>query len=162
MINWLDDNKDLLGLTLAVLGLLVTAYTVLIARRSQRRDAFMRIHETLLQPEIQEGRRLLFNISRLEDVPALGTSEYHLINRALAMYDTLGHYVAQGYVSERHVLDVWHHSIRDIRAPAELFIAVRAARHRTSWKPWPYLRKLFDKAAAFRSIEDCCTPPDGG
>lgn len=158
MFAWISENKDLIGISLALIGLLVTAYTVRTARSSQRRDAFMRIHETLLQPEIQEGRRLLFEVKEQKDIPGSSTVEYQKINRSLAMYDTLGHYIEGGFVERKHALEIWHHSIRDLRQPAEIFISFRAASHRSNWTPWPYLRHLFDDAATYRSTQDCCQP----
>ena len=76
MGTWLTNNKDIIGIALAVIGLAVTAYTVATARTSQRRDAFMRMHEVLLLPEIQEGRRLLYQVDAIDDVPSQDTIEY--------------------------------------------------------------------------------------
>lgn len=159
MGTWLTNNKDIIGIALALIGLAVTAYTVLIARAAQRRDAFMRIHEVLLQPEIQEGRRLLFQIGSHDDVPKRDSTSYQMINRSLAMYDTLGHYIRRGDVDRRRAMDVWHHSLRDITAPAEIFIHARESSHRSGWLAWPWLRWLLAEAASYRSKESCCGSP---
>jgi hypothetical protein len=156
MGTWLTNNKDIIGIALAVIGLAVTAYTVATARTSQRRDAFMRMHEVLLLPEIQEGRRLLYQVEAIDDVPSQNTIEYQKINRALAIFDTLGHYVRRGHVDRREALELWHHSLVDLKLPAETFIQARKLKHRSEWTPWPRLRWLMSEAATYRSNEDCC------
>lgn len=158
MGTWLANNKDSIGIALALVGLLVTAYTVRTARAVQRRDAFMRIHEVLLQPDIQEGRRLLFQIRSQEDVPPPDTEAYRMINRSLALYDTLGQYIRCGQVDRRQAMDAWHHSLRDIAEPARIFIENRESAHRSRWQAWPWLRSLLKESETYRSRAGCCVP----
>ena len=87
-------------------------------------------------------------------MPKSGTVEWDEINRALALHDTLGIYVEHRYVDRKRVLEAWHHSVRATKEPAIQFIALRQARYR----PWPYLRLLFDRAVAHQSRLDCCQP----
>jgi hypothetical protein len=118
----------------------------------------MRLHEALLLPEIQEGRRLLYQVDAVEQVPSHDTIEYQKINRSLALFDTLGYYVQRRHVDRREVLELWHHSLLDLKEPAELFVQARRSKHRSEWMPWPRLRWLLVEGAAYRSKADCCKP----
>ncbi|MFG1626219.1 hypothetical protein [Kribbella sp. NPDC049227] len=156
-MSWLTNNKDVVGIGLALIGLLVTAYTVRLARSAQRRDGFMRIHEALLAPDVQEGRRLLFGIGSLDDVPAGDSREHQLINRSLAMYDTLGYYVRQHHIDRRAALDVWHHSLREVTSPARVFCDARKSARGSGSHPFPDLEWLLAEASSYRARRDCCT-----
>ena len=60
MLDWLDQNTDLVALFLAVVGLGVSLFTVWLSIRQARLDSYTRMHETLIQPEMARGRRILF------------------------------------------------------------------------------------------------------
>jgi hypothetical protein len=153
MWHWLTHYKDLITLAISITAMSLTTYTVIQTRRQRRADTFIRLHELLIQPDVQRGRRLLFEAAEGKPMPASGTVEWDEINRSLALYDTLGLYVAHHFVDRETTLDVWHHSLRAIREPAEHFIAQRQSR----WRPWPHLSRLFEAAASHRSRLACCS-----
>lgn len=160
MIRWFSDNSGLVGLALSFVAIGLSVFTVVTSRRQQRDAAFARIHELLIQPDLQRGRRTLFAVRSAEDVPAVGTVAWDEANRALAMYETLGYYVAKGIVPPNQALGLWHHSIRDIRTAAGWFVEARRGTHVGGWRPWPYLHELMDRADRYRSDLSCCASRD--
>lgn len=158
-MRWVGDNKDLLALILAVVGVTVSLVTVRLSIRQARLNAYTRIHELLVSPEVAKGRRLLFLASAANTLPDPGDPGWDEINQSLAMYDTLGVYVGNRIVSRKLVLESWHHPLNDIRGPALAFLE-----HRRGYRvrnPWPSLRVLLDEAARYRSKAGCCTPTHG-
>jgi hypothetical protein len=153
-MRWVGENKDLLALVLAVIGLLVSLNTVRLSVRQARLNAYTRIHELLVSPEIAKGRRMLFLANAANALPEPGDPGWDEINQSLAMYDTLGVYVGNRIVSRKLVLESWHHPLTDIRGPALAFLEHRRG-HRVR-NPWPSLRTLLDEAAGYRSKADCC------
>jgi hypothetical protein len=156
MLIWLAENRDSLAVALSLLGIALASYTFWSGRRARREDNLIRIHEQLLTPEVQEGRRRLFAAFDQGAVPLPDSQEYHQINRALAFYDTLGYYIQARLVDRKAALDLWHHPIRDIGEPADFFVEARASTHRSNWQPWPHLRKLIQQATAYETELDCC------
>lgn len=155
LMEWVNTYKDLLGVVIATLAVGLSLSTVLVQRSQQRRDAYRYMHEQLISPEIQQGRRLLFDAGRSQQLPDDHSENFYLMNRAVGMYDTLGLYVRRKVVPRRWVLEVWHHSIRDSRAGAELLAAHRRTVHH-SWSPWPHLWYLLGQAERYRSRLPCC------
>jgi hypothetical protein len=117
------------------------------ARRLDKRDLFLRMHESLLDPSIVDGRRALYDIKTIGDATRLSldadttTSVY----RALAMFDVLALYVENGWIAESTVLEEWGNSLRRSVEPSRLFIEARYAT--IQWHSWPHFRELAEKAA---------------
>lgn len=155
-MRWLADNTESIGLLVAVVGILLSLYVVERSRLNARREAFTRIHELLLSPEIQQGRHLLLLIKKGGDVPPVGSSDWVAINRSVAMYHTLALYVGRRLVDGGLALEAWHHSLRDARASVEVFIEARQACQKSQWRPWPELDWLIRKAERYRSKSGCC------
>ncbi len=67
-----------------------------------RRDLYLRLHERLLDVELQHGRRILFRkVNSIDDARTLFREKperYDLANMALAMLDTAALYVEHGYI----------------------------------------------------------------
>ncbi|MGW2047557.1 hypothetical protein ACWCPF_20595 [Streptomyces sp. NPDC001858] len=63
------------GLVISVVALLVSGLAVVYATRTDERDVFLRLHETLISPELQRGRKVLFDLYRragaVEDLGSL-------------------------------------------------------------------------------------------
>jgi hypothetical protein len=158
MIDWLMDNKDLLAVGLALLGIILALYTAGTNRHQRRRDALYRIHELLTSSDQQRGRRLLYDAARTGRFPALDSEDFATMNRAIVTLDAVGLYVRRRIVPRRWVLDVWHHPFADIRPAAEAFIAHRSSRHvNTGWRAGTDMEDLLDQAARFRTRRRCCT-----
>ena len=117
-------------------------------RRQDKRNLFLKIHEALVDPDLQEGRRLLFARTwTQEDVEKCRLdrpNEYQLINRALAMLDIFALYVEKKYVIKQMVLEEWSHIVTRAATYGQPFIEDRAARHQ--FRPFPHLQGLAEEA----------------
>ena len=100
-MEWLSQSKDVITLAVAVIAVALSLVTVLIQRRQQQRHAFAQIHEVLMTPEHQRGRWLMWQIANAGQLPAAGSSDYHLINRTLGVLNMLAIYAINGVVPRR-------------------------------------------------------------
>jgi hypothetical protein len=118
------------------------------ARRLDKRDLFLRIHEALLAPEVVAGRRALYSITDQAQAAALVYQEEVLtqVYRALAMFDVLALYAENGWIDEKTVLDEWGNSLARSVTPADHFIKARY--DSIQWHSWPHYRLLAQKASA--------------
>jgi hypothetical protein len=137
-----------ISVVLSVLAFLASMFALLRSVRVDKRDLFLKMHERLVEPEIQVGRRLLHQqVKSIDDVGRIEANQpgaFDQMNRALAMFDLLGLYVEKRYIAKKLVLDEWADPLRRIWTPAELFI-----RHRQ--RPdmdrlWPHFEKLVGQA----------------
>ena len=148
METWLT----LAPVLISVFALAVSVAAFLISLRRDRRDLFLSMHERLIDPDLQEGRRVLHaRINSVEDVKQLldaSPREYALVNRALAMLDIFGMYVARGYIDKRVALEEWGYTYAKAAARAAHVIEFRA-QHQDGWRSWPNLQRFGADAAAW-------------
>lgn len=125
-------------------ALVISALAYISRQRQDRRDLFLKLHERLVDPEIQLGRRVLFEqVHSVADAERLrndAQESYQLINRSLAMFDILAMYVDRGYIDKSLALEEWGHSFARTFRQAQPFIADRLAVQ--SWAAWPHLREF--------------------
>jgi len=95
---------------------------------------YQRLHESLVDPKAAAGRRLLFEASRSQRFPHLGSTGWDEINYSLALFDTLAGYTARGEVEERVVLEALHHPLANIAGPVREFMAYRESQ--SIYQPW--------------------------
>lgn len=120
-------------------------------RRAQdQRDLFLRIHERLIDADLQRGRRILFQMHSIEDAQTLfrdKPEDSNLANRALAMLDVAALYVERGYVDRSLFNQEWGFTYASILESARYFIAERASRGvRPGPQPWPHFQRLASQA----------------
>lgn len=132
------------GIAISILALGISIFSLIDRKRLDRRDLTLKLHETLISPELQAGRHILFNLDR--EVSELSPDEYRSANRALATLDVAGFYCAKGYVNEKDFLDLWSPSLAKLKYKAAPFLAHRDAERSAGLPAWPYYRKLVDKA----------------
>ena len=157
MLDWLDQNTDLVALFLAVVGLGVSLFTVWLSIRQARLDAYTRMHEMLVSPETARGRRILYLAHAQNNLPEPGDADWDSINQSLAVYDTLAVYMRKKIVSEPLVLSAWFHPLSAIRGPAEAWVQHRALHGVRN--PWPNLAWLLERADQYHTKQGCCTEP---
>jgi hypothetical protein len=137
-----------ISLAIALIALGLNGMTFRDRRRQDRRDLFLKLHERLIDPEVQRGRRLLYErVHSPADAARLrehAPDEYELVNRSLAMFEVFAMYVERGYIDRAIALQEWGRTIARAYDRAEHFLDDRA-QHQT-WKPWPNLR-VFGPAA---------------
>jgi hypothetical protein len=120
-------------------------------RKSQdQRDLFLKVHERLIDIDLQRGRRILAQaIHSAKDAAALfrdSPDQYDLANRALAMLDVAALYVERGYIDKSLFVGEWGSVYGRIRDPARYFIADREERDSIySLRPWPHFQAFADE-----------------
>ncbi|MDF1490301.1 hypothetical protein [Tessaracoccus caeni] len=118
---------------------------------SAKAAAYQRLHELLVDPKAARGRRLLFIAARHDAFPNLGDPDWDEINYSLALYDSLGGYIVQGFIDEKIALRAWHHPLKKIHGPVNLFMKHRAENEVS--QPWSYLINLLSRAQRYEC--DC-------
>ena len=83
-----------------------------------QRDLFLRLHERLLDVELQHGRRILFReVNSIADARNLfqnNPERYDLANMALAMLDTAALYVEGRYIDGNLFMQEWGYTYKNI------------------------------------------------
>jgi hypothetical protein len=116
-------------------------YVFVDSRRRERRDMFLKIHETLINDDLQRGRQLLFiKVTDECSVESLNPDEYRDVNRALGTYNILGLYLKNGCVNERDVLDLWAEPVYNAWRAALPFIDHREHNH--GFRPYRHFEEL--------------------
>ena len=117
-------------------------------RQQDKRDMFIKMHEALLDPDLQRGRRILNSKFRtaaeFDSMQDQSPDEYQLINRCLAMFDVFAMYVDHKFIDEELVLKEWGHTIARTWEHAEPFLDARSDREH--YRPWANLRSLAPRA----------------
>lgn len=128
---------------ISVVALIVSAATFNLRLRSESRDLFLKIHERLLEPDLMEGREVLYALTSPDDVNALSSERRSKLFRLFALYDVLALYVKQGWIAPDFVLSEWADSLRRSREPGSHFIAWR---QRVTPNAWPHYQWLMELA----------------
>lgn len=132
------------SIVISLVALAVSAATFNLRLRSESRDLFLKVHEKLLEPDLMEGREILYALTSPDDVDALPRESRSKLFRLFALYDVLALYVRQGWIPPVLVLDEWSESLKRSREPGAHFIAWR---HRVTSKAWPHYQWLAGMAA---------------
>jgi hypothetical protein len=145
-MSWFVQNKDLAGIMIATLAVILSLVTVLIQKRGQQRDAYRQIYDVLMSPELHRGRWVIADIGNGKiEVPDRDTPEFFLIYRTLGVFDALATYARYRIVPRRLVFAVWQHPMTDMREGAEVIRRHHMDRRHTDWKPWAQLWWLFTR-----------------
>lgn len=118
------------------------------AEEVDRRELLLRVHERLATPELQRGRRLLFDIyDRRGKLTDLTQSERDEANQALAAFDIAGLYCAKGYeyMHPDELLKLWAAPLMRLKYAAEPLLAWRRELL-PDVQTWPYFADLADRA----------------
>jgi hypothetical protein len=159
-MKWFQDWKDLAGITIAALAVVVSFVTVLLQRRQQQRAAYREIYSTLMSEDLHRGRWLINNIKEIKDVQKKSELDLRLMYRTLGVFDNLAMYESQRVVPSKWVLDVWHHPLRQMHGGANI-IRQEAENRGQTWA-WPQLWTLFEKATDYHSTLACCAQESHG
>jgi hypothetical protein len=122
-------------------------------KTKDQRDLFLKIHERLIDIELQRGRRVLYQrVNSVEDAEALfreSIDEYDLANRALAMMDLAALYVAQKSIDRQAFLEAWGPTYAHAWKSGQHFIAERINRQGAikAWPAWPHFQLLGKQCA---------------
>jgi hypothetical protein len=123
-------------------------------KAKDQRDLFLRIHERLIDVDLQRGRGILFQggeVKSTEDAQKLfkdRRKDYEVVNRTLAMPDIAALYVERGYIDSELFFQEWGFTYASILEHAEYFIDERASRIvRSAGRSWQHFRFLAGQAA---------------
>lgn len=153
-VAWFASNKDLLGIGIAFLAILVSLTTVLISRRQQQARSFLAIQELMLSNDLQRGRLLIYSAGRSGNVPPTDSDDFKLMIRALAVFDLMGVYARMRIIRRHWVLDYWHPRLRVLRAGYEAVNFKQYASYPNHERP--DLVELIDSAERYQCRRACC------
>ncbi|BDH07932.1 MULTISPECIES: hypothetical protein [Streptomyces] len=138
------------SVVISVVAVVISVLSLYVARRKDRRDALLRLHESLISPELQHGRRALFLMhERGAGVAELSPEDYAVVNRAFAAFDVVGLYCHKGYVSEKDILELWAVPLARMKHAGAEFLAYRDSQVAGMIPTWPRYRRLADRAEAY-------------
>ena len=128
-------------------------------KRQDRRDLYLKIHERLVDIDLQRGRRIIYrDVHSAEHAEALfreRPEDYDLANRALAMLDVAALYEEQRYIDGKLLMREWGPVYARIRENSGYFIAERIARSVEPAHPaWPHFQSLARRAAELDQTEN--------
>lgn len=106
------------------------------------------MHEILISDDLQRCRYVLFQKVTDEDsVEHLTDGEWRDINRTLSTFNALGLYLANGYVRERDVMDIWARPTCRVWKASQPFIDHRERLQ--GYRPYKYLALLTEKSEQY-------------
>jgi hypothetical protein len=150
----MGNAGSVVPLVLSACAVILSAAAFVTRRRQDKRDLFLRMFEILIQPELQEGRRLLYDrVHSIQDVIELRNNEpdaYALINRALAMFEVFGMYVERGYIDRDLALEEWGRTYARCFLLSSPFVEDRRKLQGHSFV-WPHLHSFGREAVAWRN-----------
>jgi hypothetical protein len=155
----------IISIVLSSAAFLFSVFTWRERKSQDQRDLFLKMHERLIDIDLQRGRRILTQtINSAKDASALfrdSPDQYDLANRALAMLDVAALYVECGYIDKSLFIREWGSVYSHIRDSALYFIADREARNTVSsnWS-WPHFRALADEARGSIAAVPSTEPAD--
>ena len=135
-----------LQFTAALIAGLAFAVAVLTYRfngRKSKTDLFTSMHDKLIDPDVQRGRKILNDkVKHIGNVHLLKEDEFECVNRSLALYDTLAMYSRRGNVIEADVLETWGKAMHRRSGKIRAFIGYRASVD--DYESWPHLTAMLD------------------
>lgn len=140
-MNWILRNLGVLIATVAV-GLSLT--TVILNRRQRRQDMYLRVLETLIDPQLRRGRQLLKDCGESGLLPPEGSDDFALLSHTLSVHNTIAIYVRRRIVPKRWLLEGWRNTLASIRPATELYIGYR--RNTYGWDIFDDLVSLINSA----------------
>ncbi|MFJ4714474.1 hypothetical protein [Streptomyces sp. NPDC088785] len=136
-----------IAVAISAVALLLSLYSIFRSVRNDRRDIYLKLHESLIDPKLQAGRKVLHEMRG--GVEELTPEEYELANRALASLDVAGFYCAKNYVREKDFLELWAASLVTLQRSAGPFLAYRDAQRPRAFPVWPHFRRLAERSEAY-------------
>jgi hypothetical protein len=141
-------TASIVSVAISTAALAVSVGAFVASRYRDRRDLMLKIHDHLITPDQQRGRRLIYQICEsVMAVDNLSEDQHVLINNALSSLNVLGIYYERGYVPRQDVLRFFGLTIARLMPAAESFLAHRDQLVGTY--SWPELRALAEDSAKY-------------
>lgn len=126
---------------LALVAVILSFCALVIAKRSERHQLFVRLHELMTSPDSQAGRRILHDLNTDEDITRLKKKrpgDFDLVNRAVGLYNTLGLYAKNGDLPLKKAKEHWGGTLLRSWPRIALFVKWRRTEHEAPTL-WPDL-----------------------
>jgi hypothetical protein len=143
-----------IAIGISIAGLALSGTALYVSLRRDKVQRLIAIHEKLIDPEIQAGRRILYAAGedgRIKDLDSTkDANEWDSVNRSIAMFDVFGFYREKAWIPPEDAMALWRDALRQFGPPARAFIARRTEVE--GWKVtgdealWPYFQRLLDAA----------------
>ena len=143
-----------LAIGISIAGLALSGTALYVSLRRDKVQRLIAIHERLIEPEIQAGRRTLYAAGaadRIKDLDSVeDAEEWDSINRSMAMFDVFGFYREKGWIPKEDAMALWVDALQGINPYARAYIARRTERE--GWAEtgkeslWPVFQGLLDEA----------------
>lgn len=158
-MGWFAENRDLVGIVLALAAVVVSLSTVLISRRQQQASNFVALQELLLAPDLQRARINIYELRQTGSVlPLANSPEYYDMVRAFAALDLMGLYARRRIVRQSWVMDYWHSRLPVLRAGYELMHGDQSDGYPWRVRERPDLLNLIERAESVTCRRECCEP----
>ena len=152
----LVDIQDVIATAFSLVALAFSLWSFRVGAQRDRRDLFLTLHERLIDPELQAGRKALHQrVGSVEDAQRLETADpqtYALVGRALAMFDIFGLYAREGYIDKQLALREWGRSYSLAYQRSRPYLEYRAKD--AGGQIWPNLRAFGEECAVWVAQED--------
>jgi hypothetical protein len=152
------DVLGIVNITVAAIAVTLSLIALNSSRRQQRFDAILRVEEFLLQQDVVNGRRLLYESTRQEKLPE-EQEDIHKMIQAMARFDSAAILVKNRLVPKSWMLETWHLALRELQPGIQRLIEYQY----DNWKipnPWPTLTKLIEEAREFKCHQEGCCRSD--
>jgi hypothetical protein len=111
---------------ISIAALAVSLSTFMTTRWRDKRDLLLRVHERLITPDQQHGRRLIYGkVARGIPPETLDEDERTAINNALTTLDAVAIYYRRRYIRRKDLLELWALTVVRLVRAAEPFLAHR-------------------------------------
>jgi len=103
MLEGLKLLSTVIPIVISVAAFVFSMFTWRDRKLNDKRDLFLRMHERLIDLDLQQGRRILARINSPEEARDLiedHPDDYELVSRTLSMLDVAALYVEQGYIDK--------------------------------------------------------------
>lgn len=151
-----------MAIAISVAALLLSALSFAYNHRANKRDLMIRVHDQLLAPERQDGRRLLFEMCEHGRSPQdLSDAEFRSVNNALAWLEFMAMLAERRYIPRKDALASWGlTSMRTVEAAERSgFLALRDTQQGST--VWPYIRKFAATARQPQGVAGAASAPTG-
>lgn len=135
------------AIAISSIALLISLFSLYRSVRNDQRDVSLKLHESLIDPKLQSGRKIIHEMRG--GVESLTGEQYEMANRALTSLDIAGFYCEKGYVSEKDFLDLWAPALVRLKRSAVPFLAYRDSQRPSATPVWPYYRRLAERSEEY-------------
>ncbi|AGZ44262.1 hypothetical protein [Actinoplanes friuliensis] len=152
-MDWFSVNKDVIGIGIGLLAILISLITVLISRR-RLASSFLAVQTMMLADDLWRGRLMIYQSGLNGVIVSTEPDDVYLMVRALATFDLMGAYARRGIVPRRWVLDYWHPRLQVLRRGYEV---VNSYQHGSyPGHDRPDLLDLMARAERHPCRRECC------